>query len=247
MELRIKLDDQVVLQHTLTGREPPWLALRCGHVPGGIIEELRLSGLSPATDATTTIPLPFTTDLAGWDQPTFSGEGLFRPERQTDADWRMNEARLTGAFRSESIGSWRPSHLRFLPPLPEQGRISWSFHFKPDTTLVHPTLGNTVLLLEPGVGVFAGDLRHLANSRDELSRTTVHAACTLIEGSGCNLSADAWQQASLEVRNMELILLLNGSTAAKLPLHNHPDRRFGFFHWSDQTSADVRSLQLDLR
>lgn len=246
MELQLTLDDQPVLQHTLTGREPPWLALRCGQVPGAIIEELRLSDLSPAADAPTTILLPFTTELAGWDRPTFSHQSMFRPERQTEADWRMNEARLTGNLHSESAGTWRPSHLRFLPPLPEQGRISWSFQYKPDTALVHPTIGNTVLLLEPGVAVFAGELRHLANARHELSRTTVLAACTPIEGSVCNLSADAWQQASLEVNHSELTLLLNGSPAATLPLHNHPDRRFGFFHWSDQTSADIRSLQLEL-
>jgi hypothetical protein len=247
MELQLTLDDQTLLQHTLTGREPPWLALRCGHVPGAIIEELHLSDLNPETDAPTTIQLPFTTELLGWDRPTFSPGNVFRPQRQTEADWRMNEARLTGVLRSESAGSWRPSHLRFLPPLPQQGRVSWSFLYKPDNSLVHPTVGQTVLLLEPGVGVFAGDLRQLANARNELSRTTVQAACTLIKGSVCDLSADTWQQASLQVNHTELTLLLNGSPAATLLLHNHPDRRFGFFHWSDQTSADIRSLQLDLR
>jgi hypothetical protein len=246
LDLTLTLDDRLVLQQTLTGREPPWLMLRCGREPGAIIEELRLDEMGAATEITT-ISLPFTAELAGWDRPRFSRGSVFRPERQAEADWRMDEARLVGAFRSESVGSWRPGQLCFMPPLPERGAVSWSFRYEPGRSMVHPTVGDQVLLLEPGAGIRVGALRQITEDRVELSAAKVQAASVLIEGSRCDLSTDVWQQASLEISGSDIELRLNGIPAATLKLATQQDRRLGFFHWSDQTAAEIRSLQLELR
>ncbi|MFM7055383.1 MAG: DUF1583 domain-containing protein [Planctomycetota bacterium] len=247
-ELTLMLDDRLVRQQTLTDREPPWLMLRCGREPGAVIEELRLEEAGPGpVAARSPVLLPFTAELVGWDRPSFSQGGLFRPERQVEADWRMNEARLTGAFRSESMGSWRPSHLCFLPPLPLRGKVSWSFRYEPGRALVHPTVGDRVLLLEAGAGVRVGELRQILREQVELSAATVMNACVRIAESQCDLSTEAWQQASLEITEDELQLQLNGEPAAALMLGTQADRRLGFFHWSDQTAAEIRSLQLEPR
>jgi hypothetical protein len=243
LQLQLTLDDKTILQQTLTGREPPWLVLRCGPTPGAVIEQLRIEA---AADHTALVPLPFNPQLTGWDRPPFGRSELFRPEQQTDADWRTDEARLTGTFRSESAGTWRPNLLQFMAPLPPRGRISWAFRYEPGRKLVHPTVGSVVLLLEPGIGISAGELPRILDTNTELSQSALHAARQRLQDSRCELSTDAWQQATLEIDGANLLLQLNGTPAAQLLLRNPQNRRFGFFHWSDQTAAEINSLQLEI-
>jgi hypothetical protein len=241
MELTLTLNDRPVLQRTLTGRELPWLMLRCGRVPGAVIEDLQLE---TAVDQPDTVQLPFNAALAGWRQPLLRGGYRFRVERPNDADWRSDEARLLGAFRSESAGCWRPGLLQFMVPLPERLRISWSFRWEPGRWLVHPVVGDRLLLLEPGTGISVGRLTQVCGEQLEISTGSVRAACERLEGSRCELSGDTWQQAILDIEGNRLELQLNGQPAVALSLPDWKDRRFGFFHWSDQTGAEVRSLEL---
>jgi hypothetical protein len=241
MELKLTLNGTTLLQKTLTGRELPWLMLRCGRVPGAVIEEMQLETAAEQPD---TVEIPFNTALSGWRQPMLPGGGSFRVERASDADWRSDEARLVGAFRSESAGCWRPGLLQFLVPLPERLKVSWSFRWEPGRWLVHPVVGDRVLFLEPGSGISVGRLSEVCGPRPDISATSVREACSRIAGSRCDLSGDLWQQASLEMDGNRLELRLNGEAAAAVQLPDSEDRRFGFFHWADQTGAEIRSMEL---
>lgn len=241
MDLTLTLNERPLLQRTLTGRELPWLMLRCGRVPGAVIEELQLETAAEEPDI---VELPFDTSLSGWRQPLLPGGGSLRVERASDADWRADEARLVGAYRSESAGCWRPGLLQFMVPLPERLRISWSFRWEPGRWLVHPVVGDHVLFLEPGAGISVGRLSQVCGPRPEISAASVREACRKIEESRCELSGDPWQQAAVEIDGNGLELWLNGQPAAAWQLPDSEDRRFGFFHWSDQVGAEIRSLEL---
>jgi hypothetical protein len=240
-ELTLQLNERTVLSQTLTGREPPWLVLRCGRMPGAIIERLVVEHNE---DGATTISLPFTPTLPGWNAPAFQRDATFHPEKQTDADWRVNEARLVGAFRSDAAGSWRPSLLQHLLPLPTRSNITWSFYYEPGKSLVHPVVDASVMLLEPGDGIYIGQLPKLLRPDRVLSRDAVLADCQRLADSECNLAAGQWNQMQLEIDGTTLRLRLNDQPAVQAMLAEHPAKTFGLFHWSDQTAAQIQNLQL---
>ena len=243
-ELRLQQNGRILLQQTLTGREPPWLVLRSGRRAGAVIEGLKLEYAESQLPA---IPLAFNPTLLGWSQPVFQTEPGFHPEKPTDADWRVDETRLTGAFRSEAAGSWRPSLLQHLLPLPARATINYSFYFDPATSLVHPTIDGSVLLLEPGDGIYIAQLPQILSPSYILAHKTVLAASQRIAGSHCNPIAGQWNQLQLVLDESGIQLRINDQPAGTFTLSQKPHRKFGLFHWSDQTNAQVQSLNLQIQ
>lgn len=241
--LTLAINDEVLLQQTLNGRQPPWLVIRTGRQPGAILTALELE-FTP--NPVTTIELPFTPTLPAWNVPAFQNGRVFHPDTQTDADWRVSETRLVGTFRSEAGGSWRPSLLQSTLPLPPQSKLSWSFQYEPGRRLVHPALGQYLLLLEPGDGIYLAQLPAVLRGDQELSRSAVLAASERVPRSQCNLIANQWNQLQLEVNGDDLKLRLNDNPAAATKLSSSALLRPGFFHWSDQTAAEIQSLQLQV-
>ena len=137
------------------------------------------------------------------------------------------------------------SRLCYFRPLLEGEVLSYEFLYEPGQVMVHPALDRLVFLCEPaGVRLHwmtedsYSDLSGLPadNAADELQNRRGPGALPLKPGD--------WNQFSIGIDGGKATLVLNGQTIYERGLEPGLSRQFSFFHFKDQTAAQVRNVVL---
>lgn len=136
------------------------------------------------------------------------------------------------------------SLLTYERPLRDGDVLTYAFYCDPDEVMVHPTLGRTAFLLEPG-GV---RLHWLTSGAGDMSGLSAANAVDVPEhrrGEGpLPLKPGDWNAVAVTIGDGSAKLELNGVLVYEHPLEPGDDPRFGLYHDKDRTSVQVRDVVL---
>ncbi|HUE70745.1 MAG TPA: DUF1583 domain-containing protein [Pirellulaceae bacterium] len=213
----------------------PWLAIQTAapHFTGGV-RNLKILGEPTIPDS---LDLSQSGDLTGW-LATYYGETI----GSETANWTKRQDEIVGNLYANAPGSRRESVLYYHRPLLEDGEIRYQFFWEPGKTEIHPTLGRTALLLDPG-GI---KLHTLTAGAHERTGVAPDNAFPLPAGSeaaqSVPLRAGEWNDLVLTLKGEEAAVNINGQQVARFRLDSQNSRLFGLFRYSDATAARVRNV-----
>ncbi|QDT09072.1 DUF1583 domain-containing protein [Stieleria marina] len=212
---------RLVQQYSVTQDCDPWLSMRNSWMDKSRFRNVRITG-NPTIP--TKINLLSGSDLRSWK--SFHSSDSWR---QTDgADGELVSDRIA-EFRS---GVYAPSLLYYHRPVLEDGEIGYEFFYELQTSIVHPAIGDTVLLIdESSVRLHRTDQ---AGSRIE--------SLSAAPAKKLSLHVGQWNKAVVSFVGDTAKLLINGQAVKTLELSSSNRRTFGLFHFADQTDARVRDI-----
>src|SRR5262249_10167330 len=121
----------------------------------------------------------------------------------------------------------------------------YEFFYEPGQTLVHPSLGRLVFLLEPD-----GVRLHWMLDVPQSDWTGLKAD-NAVDEPDCRrgpkqlpLKAGDWNSAGVAVTDNAMTLELNGQVVYERTLGPEAEKLFGFFHYREKTAARVRNVVL---
>ena len=152
-----------------------------------------------------------------------------------------------GNYRSRSSSlalEAAQSLLTYERPLRPGDVVSYAFYCDPGEVMVHPALGRTAFLLEPG-GV---RLHWTTSGSGDLADLSAANAVDVPEhrrGDGpLPLKPGDWNAVALTIGDASATLELNGVPVYEHPVKPQDDLRFGLYHDKDKTSVQVRDVVL---
>lgn len=230
---RILANGRELYSEELQPDHDPWIGARFWHRYHGGIRDVRITG-SP--EIPETLNLLHDPELTGWasyyEQRNFS---------RLEA-WEFDGEQLTG-MRVQTPGvSSSESLLRYHRPMLEDGTIEYEFYYAPHEHVVHPALDRLAFLLEPdGVKIHwctdaAFDRTGLPpdNAFDEPQNRPTQKALPFL--------VNDWNRVKLQLKGIEVQLFLNDEIIYRRKLEASNMRRFGLFHFSQQTGVRVRRM-----
>jgi tetratricopeptide (TPR) repeat protein len=163
------------------------------------------------------------------------------PERPLP--WQAKDGILIGLAES-SLTQYRQSHMYYFRPLQDGETVKYEFLYEPNQTLVHPAIGNLVLLLNPdGVRLHwlernqpDATLLDYENVADEKQNRRGPAALPL--------KPAEWNAVQISLSGATLSLKLNGELIFERPLEAFNTRQFGLAYDRHLTGAKVRNVIL---
>ena len=230
---RILANGRELYSEELQTDHDPWIGARFWHRYHGGIRDVRITGTPEIPEKLNLLHDP---ELTGWasyyEQRNFS-----RLE-----SWEFDGEQLMG-MRVQTPGvSSSESLLRYHRPMLEDGTIEYEFYYAPNEQLVHPALDRLAFLLEPdGVKIHwctdaAFDRTGLSpdNAFEEpQNRPTLNAL---------PFQVNEWNRVKLQLTGNEVQLFLNDEIVYRRKLEASNMRRFGLFHFSEQTGVRVRHM-----
>ena len=161
--------------------------------------------------------------------------------RKYEPDTRTDDLRNLQPVEGDVI----PGRLSYHRPLRDGDSIAYEFFHQPGATTVHPTLGQTALLLEPS-GVV---LRWLTSGGDQhwtglKANNTAEIPGERRGDSRLPLRSNAWNTARVTRRGNAVRLELNGELIYEHAIDAGTSPQFGFYHDRARTSAKVRNVVL---
>ncbi|MFO0999976.1 MAG: DUF1583 domain-containing protein [Planctomycetaceae bacterium] len=230
------INGRLVQQQKLSENHDPWLAIRSPWYAEGGVRNLRITGQSTMPDVISLQPdAGLTQWIPGYDA-VIGHDWDFLADPSGD--------QLVGVRRrSEASPTYRENLLQYHRPLMEDGTIEYEFFYQEGTTLVHPAVDDLAFLLSPD-GV---SLHHLTQGVYDRTDTDPalarHDAASRRGADRLPLKNVDWNRLQLKMTGAVLQLWLNGELVFEKTLPLAMQRRFGFFHYADQTQAFVRRIQ----
>lgn len=168
------------------------------------------------------------------------------PEKQNpdDFDWSGQNGMIQGR-RSESTPQPDAiqSRLYYHRPLRNGESISYEFFHEPEAVMVYPALGRLAFVVE-GDKVRVHWMTDGPDSEWTGLKTDNVADEPPYRRGTVTLKSGEWNQAKLSLDKDTAKLEINGTVVYERPLEAHNDRLFGFFHYKDRTSVQVRNVVL---
>ena len=235
-----------VLERLQSSRDDPWLAAMSSWKNCGEVRNLRITGNPEIPNE---IDLIADSDLPGW-LPYF-GESVGARGRT----WSLQEPQpgpfllrwnsfrdklltvLTGQKHSWLAGQFRESLLRYHRPVVEDGTIEYEFYYKRNEVGVCPALDRCCFLFDSQ----RAGIHWLTDGK--FDRTGLDPAnFTPLTNKQIPLQENAWNRVQLTLEGDEARVVLNEKTILARTLEPENLRTFGLFHYSDQTTVEVRNL-----
>ncbi len=226
-------------------RSNPWLTIMGYWYTHGWVKNLRILGNPIVPDE---IELLSDTRLLGW--LSYYDESIGNP----DSDWRLVNASkfgesnaegmiLQGDCDPENLGSHQESLLRYQRPMIEDGTISYEFFYEAERFAIHPALDRLAFLVRPeGVSLHTiGDWPYDRTGLDPANATLVSSMQNVT--ASLPLKPQAWNRLEFTLTGQVVSIRLNGTPIFKHTLAESNQRRFGLFHYADQTEARVRNIR----
>ncbi|WP_166831231.1 DUF1583 domain-containing protein [Thalassoroseus pseudoceratinae] len=223
----------------------PWVTIMGYWYTHGWVKNLRILGDPVIPEE---IELLSDDRLLGW--LSYYDESI----GQSDSDWRLVDASkfgdatangkiLQGDCDPENRGSFQESLLRYHRPMIEDGTISYEFFYEADRFAIHPALDRTAFLIHPeGVSLHTiGDWPYDRTGLDPANATLVNSIEN-VSGT-LPLKPRAWNRLEFTTVGQVVSIRLNGTPIFKHTLSESNRRKFGLFHYADQTEARVRNIR----
>lgn len=262
--MRYYVNDHLVYEDKESSPTAPWLYLYA-HLPRHTaFRNLRLTG-NPIIPRE--VPLTYGDRLEGWistyynerqpprrsrldraDGPDAASASSVVSDTETAAgsDWESKGGVIQGRYDPSASAERAQSVLVYHRPLRNGDRVSYQFLYEPGRTHTHPSLGRLAFLLEPE-GVRVHWLTR-QNAQDELvnfgPRNVFEEPEHRRGPKELPLRPGEWNDLELAVNDNTMTLVLNGETIYERPLEATNDRRFGLFHYKDETAVQVRNAVL---
>ena len=161
-------------------------------------------------------------------------------------DWWSEDGVIHGRLSGSTAADQAQGHLRYQRPLRSGDSLRYEFFHKRGKTHVHPSVGRLAFLTQPD-GV---QLHWISIPNDTTAMFDIPARNWLVEPD-CQrgpaqlpLANDAWNRAEVSLEGETVRIQLNGQLVYERALEPTNDRRFGVFHFRDQTAAQVRNVTM---
>lgn len=228
--------------YTDSDNEPsaPWVALRSWRRTHSAISELSIDG-SPTIP--NHIDLVSGKELRGWasyfDAKLGEGLGQWNALADSNGQWTLS-SKSTGEDAREVIGCYDENLLYYVRPLTWNAAITYEFEYQAESCAVHPCLGRWVFLIKPD-GVW---LHQLTDGRHDASSLRPDNAMRMESSTEPTGLKQGWNRAELRIEEDHVSLWLNERRIADRKVEPGESRTFGFFHYRDQSRANVRAVRL---
>lgn len=230
------INGRLVDEQQLSADHDPWLAVRSPWYSEGGVRNLRITGQPEIPETVRLSPQP------GLDQWVPGFDAI------VGHDWLLandaNGDQIVGVKRNAQLsGTYCESVLQYHRPMLEDGTIEYDFLYKEHDVHVHPSFDDVALLLLPD----RVRLHRMTNGVYDLTDTDP----TLAEDASTDqrdLNAlpfkhNDWNHIQLNLTGSIVRVSLNGALVLEQPLKPTGRRRFGLFHYADQTQAVVRNIR----
>ncbi len=155
------------------------------------------------------------------------------------------DAQRSRPMQDGNLSEAEQSRLCYFRPLLEGDVLSYEFFYEQGQVMVHPALDRLVFLCEPG------GVRLHWMTEDSYTDSSGLPADNMADepanrrGAGpLPLKPGDWNQLSIRIDAGKATLVLNGQTIYERGLEPGLSRQFSFFHFKDQTAAQVRNVVL---
>jgi tetratricopeptide (TPR) repeat protein len=170
---------------------------------------------------------------------------LFDPSAPVILDWQAAGGVLDGRFDG-AVSSRTQSRLYYQRPLADGERLSYQFLYEPGQTHVHPALGRVAFLLEPA-GVQLHWMTAGSDTADPLlldPRNRADDPTSRRGPAALPLKENDWNDLEVAINGDNCALKLNGTLIFERPIEPTNDRRFGLFHFKNESGVKVRNVVL---
>ncbi len=214
----------------------PWVALRSWRRTQSAISEFSIVG-SPTSP--NHLDLISGKSLRGWasyfDSESNDGLGHWNASVDDNGQWT-----LASDSSGEGLGCYDENLLYYVRPLTWNAVVAYDFEYQAESCLVHPCLGRSVFMIKPD-GVW---LHQLTDGRHDASAIRSDNAIRIASSKEPTRLKQGWNQVELRIESDRVVLMLNDHPLATHAIKPGESRTFGFFHYRDQTRANVRNVRL---
>jgi hypothetical protein len=165
-----------------------------------------------------------------------------QPSEPVSYDWYAEDGVLHGRFRAGS-GHSRQSHLFYYRSILPGETLRYEFLYEPGKTHVHPANGRLAFLLEPS-GVKLHWMQGAPTITDPIELDALNSVAASADPKPLNLVANDWNVVEYALLGQKFTLSLNGQKILERHCEPTVSQRFGLFHYSGQTAAQVRNITL---
>ncbi|WP_422931706.1 DUF1583 domain-containing protein [Singulisphaera sp. PoT] len=225
-EAAFSVDGRRVHAERLADRPDPWAVVSGLPASGESVRSLRVVGEPSVPRRVELSPLAGLRAWAIVPEPEPRGE-------HGPAYWAWHGEHLVGTPFYDIPESRQESRLVYRRPLLEDGEVSYEFFAEDASRMVHPSLGETGFLLAPD-GIRAVDFPR--PDHDDAPRES------RLTDKPLAIRPNDWNQLRLALSGGKVTLRLNGEVILEQPWPSDAPRRFGLFHYLDETEAVVRRL-----
>lgn len=159
-------------------------------------------------------------------------------------DWEVKDGELLGRKKEQALGQTTPSALQYFRPLRPGEMIRYEFYYEPGQTHVSPCLDQMAFLLEPDGVRLHWVVDQMFGDWSGLTLDNAVDSPPGRKGDKVPLKAGTWNAVSFETSAKTLKLTVNGQVVYEGEIPEELGRRFGLFHYQDQTAARVRNVIL---
>jgi hypothetical protein len=226
-------------QETLPADHDPWIALRSTFRKEGGVRNLRITGSPQIPES---IRLSASEDLTGW-LPYF-GETVGGRTNRWRQTGNLSEGGTITGLRDNRLPTdcGGEQLLQYHRPVLEDGVIEYDFYYRDQAVLAHPSIGRLAFLLDKD-GISTHRITDGAHDRTSTDPRNRSAHMEDRRGPAeLPLKAEAWNRMKVSLTGNTVYLNLNGTDIYEHVLTADNQRRFGLFHFSDQTEARVRNI-----
>ncbi|HTU17039.1 MAG TPA: DUF1583 domain-containing protein [Gemmataceae bacterium] len=155
-------------------------------------------------------------------------------------DWHAREGEIHGRHAPnlssrEGVGSL----LTYFRPLRPGEKLRYEFFYRHGETIVHPSVGRLVFLLEP-----EGVRLHWLGENDHSDWTGLSPDNAAKIAGSVSLKDNDWNQLQLSLTADGVKIELNGTEVCRRKLEPSDACTFGLFHYKNRTAARVRHVVL---
>ena len=241
------LNGRHIEHHRVSVNADPWLCIRNMWMHNSGVRNVRITGSPTIPDQ---ISLLTGEDLPGWNSfyathgwtqvaadLSTTIEPLNGANSQLPADSSADNSanvELRSDVQPDLLGTHAESLLYYHRPMLEDGVIEYEFYFEPDAYDVHPAIGTDVFMLTAsGVDLY---------SVHPAGQSMVGAKRIGKSSSETQLKPESWNKLRISLTGTELTVAVNDVDAGTFDISSVARRKFGLFHFRDQTSARVRNV-----
>ncbi|MBC8351702.1 MAG: DUF1583 domain-containing protein [Planctomycetes bacterium] len=220
----------------------PWIFLRSYGSSASIFRHVKLTG---APMIPREVKMSGGKSLRSWVASFYDEQMLTDvPGEENDEgpSWFLKDGVIYGAGQKTEEAVARQNRLYYLRPLFDGESISYEFQYEPGKLEVHPALGRTAFLIEPG-----GVRLHWMTDGDH-EWTGLAADNGVVEPLNRRgpkplpLKSAEWNRVTLSLASDTLTLRLNDATIYTRKMELENDRTFGFYHDMNRSEARVRHV-----
>ncbi|APZ92953.1 DUF1583 domain-containing protein [Fuerstiella marisgermanici] len=250
-----RVHDWTMLEH-----HDPWIAIRNDFKHGGSAFNVRITGAPVIPEAITLTAHPqlqgwlsYFPGSVGWSHSHWQPLYLGQREDRTPANIKQSGGIFAPRRAELPTDCFCEEALFYHRPMLEDGTIEYEYFYNEGQQDAHPMLDRMCFLLQPD-GVKLHWLTDGIFDRTDLApdnkMSTEHAVTEASEDAAADAASfrydvprnNAWNKVRLTLTGDIVEIWLNGSVVARQKLNANNQRRFGLFHYADQSELRVRNV-----